>query len=163
MVHKRRCLVMEWRPSLRLFSPCSPRLHSLAASFTLGAPQSTTSICLTMHDYVSNYPKDFSSRLGKQLWAAAEGEEEMCRIDGEKYESRAQRNTLGIFFGPISFCQNLSLSTHGKQLAIAKITTEKFWKILRNPWHVQWSILGLSGVCQHIFMVENWFSQIFPV
>ena len=84
-------------------SPSFPKLHSLATYFTLGAPQSTTSISLTMLDYVSNYPKDFSSRLGKQLWAAAEGEEEMCLIDGEKYESRAQRNTLSTFFGPIGF------------------------------------------------------------
>ena len=42
-------------------------------------------------------------KLGEQLWAAAEGEEEMCLIDGEKYESRAQRNTLSTFSGPISF------------------------------------------------------------
>ena len=84
-------------------SPSFPKLHSLATYFTLGAPQSTTSISLTMLDYVSNYPKDFSSRLGEQLWAAAEGEEEMCLIDGEKYESRAQRNTLSTFFGPIGF------------------------------------------------------------
>ena len=84
-------------------SPSSPKPHRLATSFTFGAPQSTTSIRLTMLDYVSNYPKDFSNRLGKQLWAAAEGEEEMCLIDGEKYESRAQRNTLSTFSGPISF------------------------------------------------------------
>ena len=79
-----------------------------------------------MPDHVSNYPKDCSSWIGEQLCAVAEGEAEMSLIDGKKYESRAQRNTLGIFFGPIGFCQNLSLSTHGKQLAIAKITTEKF-------------------------------------
>ena len=29
----------------------------------------------------------------------------MCRIDGEKYESRAQRNTLSTFFSPLGFCQ----------------------------------------------------------
>ena len=76
---------------------------SLATYFTSGASQSTTSIRLTMPDYASYYPKDFSSRLGEQLWAAAEGEEEMCLIDGEKYESRAQRNTHSTFFGPIGF------------------------------------------------------------
>ena len=44
--------------------------------------------------------KRFFQQVGEQLWAAAEGEEEMCLIDGEKYESRAQRNTLKYFFRP---------------------------------------------------------------
>ena len=68
-----------------------------------GAPQSTTSIRLTMPDHVSKYPKDCSSRIGEQLCAAAECEGEMCLIDGKKYESRAQRSTLSTFFGLIGF------------------------------------------------------------
>ena len=84
-------------------SPSFPKLHSLATYFTFGAPKSTTSIRLKLLNYNSNYPKDFSCRLGEQLWAAAEGKEEMCLIDGEKYESRAQRNTLSTFSGPIGF------------------------------------------------------------
>ena len=57
-----------------------------------------------MPDHDSNYPKDCSSRIGEQLYAAAEGEAEVCLIDGEKYESGVQGNTLtSTFFGPISF------------------------------------------------------------
>ena len=52
---------------------------------------------------VSNYSKDCSSLIGEQFCAAAVGKAEMCLIDGEKYESRAQRNTLSTFFGPIGF------------------------------------------------------------
>ena len=67
---------------------------------TFGAPQSIASIHLTMPDHVSNYPKDCSSWIGEQLCAVAEGEAEMSLIDGKKYESRAQRNTLKHFFRP---------------------------------------------------------------
>ena len=75
-----------------------------------------------MPDHDSNYPKDCSSRIGEQLCAAAEGEAEVCLIDGEKYESGAQRNTLKYFFRPDRL---LSPSTHGKGLASAKIANEK--------------------------------------
>ena len=46
----------------------------------------------------------------------------MCLIDGEKYESGDQRNTLKYFFRPDRL---LSPSTHGKGLASAKIVNEK--------------------------------------
>ena len=87
------------------FSFSSPprALFFKATLFTLRVPQSTTNIRLTMFDHVSNYPKDCFSRIGEQLFAAAEGEAEMCLIDGEKYESRAQRNTLSTVYGPIGF------------------------------------------------------------
>ena len=121
-------------------SPSFPKLHSLATYFTLGAPQSTTCICLTMHDYVSNYPKDFSSRLGEQLWAAAEGEEEMCLIDGEKYERRAQRNTLSTFFGPIGFW---ALSPMEKGSPLPRKWTKKSEKFC-----------GILGMCSDRFWVS---------
>ena len=70
---------------------------------TLVAPQSTTSNRFRMPDHVSNYPKDCSSWIGEQLCATAVGKAEVCLIDGEKYESRAQKNTLVTFFGPIGF------------------------------------------------------------
>ena len=46
----------------------------------------------------------------------------MCLIDGEKYESRAQRNTLNTFFWSYRL---LSPPTHGKGLASTKIVDEK--------------------------------------
>ena len=73
-----------------------------------------------MFYHFSNYPKD--CRIGEQLRAATEGEADMCLIDGEKYESGAQRNTLKYFLRPD---QLLSPSTHGKELASAKIVNEK--------------------------------------
>ena len=101
------------------FSFSSPprALFFKATLFTLRLPQSTTNIRLTMFDHVSNYPKDCFSRIGEQLCAATEGEAEMCLIDGEKYTSRAQSNTLKYFFQPDRL---LRPSTHGKGLASAK-------------------------------------------
>ena len=52
----------------------------------------------------------------------------MCLIDGEKYTSRAQSNTLKYFFQPDRL---LRPSTHGKGLASAKICSERK-KILKN-------------------------------
>ena len=110
-------------------SPSFPKLQSLATYFTLGAPQSTTSIRLTLLDYVSNYPKDFSSRLGEQLWAAAEGE-----------ESRAQRNTLSTFSGPISFW---ALPLMEKGSPVPRKWTKKSEKFC-----------GILGMCSDRFWVS---------
>ena len=74
----------------------------------------------------------------------------MFLIDGEKYESRAQRNTLNTFFWSYRL---LSPPTHGKGFATAKKVDEKILKVLRHPWHVMWSILGLNGVCRLIFLI----------
>ena len=80
----------------------------------------------------------------------------MRLIDGEKYESGAQRNTLKYFFRPDRL---LSPSTHGKGLASAKIVNEKNSE----------KFCGILGICVVIdfgskggLSVKNRFSQIFP-
>ena len=108
-----------------------------------------------MPDHDSNYPKDCSTRIGEQL--CAEGGAEVCLIDGEKYESGVQGNTLtSTFFGPISFW-TLPLMEKGSPVPRkwTKKNSEKF--------------CGILGICVVIdfgskggLSVKNRFSQIFP-
>ena len=83
--------------------------------------------------------KRFFQQVGEQLWAAAEGEEEMCLIDGERYESRAQRNTLSTFFGPIGFW---ALSPMEKGSPLPRKWTKKSEKFC-----------GILGMCSDRFWV----------